>query len=125
MGLGAALEAALRKLPLSAYQACWQQWLTAYQSGSLGLVDFDWRPGMNESRDVAKVLNALLKSGSPAGEALSDCISQLDDDRQAALEERLAAVPTRLSLVFCAFLTPAVFSILMGGLWPLLKDLSI
>ena len=125
MGLYAALESGLRTLPVSRYRTCWEQWLKAYQSGSLGLVDFDWQLGMSESREVAKVLSALLKSGSPSGDALADCISQLDDDRQAALEERLAAVPTRLSLVFCAFLTPAVFLILMGGLWPMLKDLSI
>ncbi len=125
MGLCAALEAALKRMPLSPHQTSWQQWMAAYQSGSLGLIDFDWRPGMSESREVAKVLTALLKSGSPSADALADMIGQLDDDRQAALEERLAAVPTRLSLVFCAFLTPAVFLILMGGLWPLLKDLSI
>ena len=88
MGLCAALEASLRRMPLSAYRSCWEQWMAAYQSGSLGLVDFDWRPGMLESREIAKILMSLLKSGSPAGDALSDSISQLDDDRQAALEEK-------------------------------------
>lgn len=124
MSLYAALVASLKALPAAEWQTSWNRWVAAYDSGSPGLENFDWPKTMEHSPMVAGLLLTLLRSGAPAGEALADWVSQADDERQFELEERLSGIPTRLSLIFCGFFAPAVFLVLMGGLWPTLKNLS-
>ena len=122
LGLHAALEGAIAELEDPELRCAWLRWLEAYAGGA-ELAVFEWPGEWPQSRELAALLAALLKSGAPAAAALSDVIRQIDDDRQAALEESLAALPTRLSLIFCATLAPAVFLILAGGLWPMFDSL--
>ena len=126
MTLYSSLKAALDCSAIgSKYSDSWKTWLQAYDGGASEILSFDWPPSMGMSRETGQLILALLKNGAPAGSTLEDSISQLDDERQSILEDRLAAVPTRLSLAFCAFFTPAVFLILMGALWPTLRNISI
>jgi hypothetical protein len=125
MSLHNALRSSLDAVESSSWHAAWKNWVRAYEGGSFEHHAFGWPAQMKVSGDCAQLFIALLKSGSPAAETLADLIAQLDDDRQAELEERLNTVPTKLSLTFCGFFTPAVFLILLGTLWPALKDLSI
>lgn len=125
MSLFSALDAALNSSAAGRYRTQWQRWMAAVEGGSTELDAFTWPIDMVISPDAARLLASLLKSGAPAAETLSDYINQLDDDRQAEFEERIGALPTRLSLAFCAFLTPAVFLILLGALWPSIQDLPL
>lgn len=125
MSLFAALEAALRSSAAGRYREYWRRWLTGVEGGAAELAVFAWPIDMTVSPEAARLIASLLKSGAPAAETLSDYINQLDDDRQAQFEERIGALPTRLSLAFCAFLTPAVFLILLGALWPSIQDLPL
>ena len=128
LSLHAALEASLQAAPslrMLMIKEKWQDWLRAYSGGSTALDVFTWPSHMARSRVAASLLSSLLRSGSPAVETLADYISQIDDDRQASFEERIGALPVRLSLGFCAFFAPAVFLVLLGALWPSLQNLPI
>lgn len=125
MGLRPALGAAVRALPRERYSAPWERWLEAFDSGALHSTDYEWGTDMPASSEAARILRVMLQSGTPAAETLADLIAQVDDERQAELEERIGALPTRLSLVFCALLAPAVFLVFMGGLWPVIQEISM
>lgn len=125
MSLHTALEAALEMAPTDNYKKMWRGWFVAYSGGAWQLDSFFWPESMPQSRPAAALMLALLRSGAPASETLADYISQIDDDRQAALEERIGGLPVRLSLGFCAFFAPAVFLILLGALWPSIQDLPL
>lgn len=124
-GLRAALEAVMARRERSRYLSHWQNWLAVFDGGANEQSEYGWPERMVVSRETSSLMSALLKTGAPASEVLADAIHQLDDERQTLLEERLASVPTTLSLIFCAFFTPAVFLILIGALWPTLSVLSI
>lgn len=121
MSLHAALVAALEQAPFGSFKEHWSSWLRAYDGGSSQLDSFLWPDQMSQSHIAAGLLVSLLRSGAPAGDSLADYIAQLDDDRQALFEERVGALPVRLSLGFCAFFAPAVFLVLFGALWPSLQ----
>lgn len=125
LSLFAGLEAALRGSEVSAYRQAWQRWLKAHEGGATELEAFAWPASMEQSPELGRLLHALLKTGAPAAETLADLINQLDDERQAEFEERIGTLPTRLSLAFCALLTPAVFLVLLGSLWPSLQSLPL
>jgi hypothetical protein len=127
--LGAALAAALdaatpsvgRKLGPAAW---WRLWLRAVTGApSEQGACFAWPEELGRSRAVSEALASLLRAGAPAGEVLSEWVERLEEDRQEELEERIGALPVKLSLCFCLFFTPAVFLILFGALWPSLSDL--
>lgn len=125
MSLHPALRSALRATSDSMFSLAWRGWLTAYDGGCVSTRDYCWPAEMKASPEIARFVSALLRSGAPAADALADYLSQMDEERQAALEERIGALPPRISLLFCGFLAPAMFLILMGGLWPTLSTLSM
>lgn len=123
VSLHSSIEVSVRNIPHSNFASTWKNWLTSFDSAG-NVEKFDWPSELSASRDIGALLGSLLRSGAPASETLSDFIGQIDDERQAALEDRIGSVPTRLSLAFCAFFAPAVFFILMGALWPTLQEMN-
>jgi hypothetical protein len=119
MALQQCLGATLDKMPLSEFRTAWSGWLAARASAC----SYVWKS--KDSERLAALIEPLLTNGAPASEVLSHIISQIDDDRQMELEERIAALPTKLSLVFCGLLTPAVFLVLLGALWPILSTFLV
>lgn len=122
LSLRSGLEGSLVEQPADPFRSAWGRWLAAYEGGA-ALETFDWPEGFEASRELALLFSPLLRTGAPAAAALSDVISRLGDDRQAEADDRLARLPSRISLLFCATLAPGFFLILTGGLWPMLEGL--
>ncbi len=123
-----ALEGSLGKKSIAlraTFQLQWRAWFRALQGGAISCGATNgaalFHEKLSRSREAAALLHSLARSGAPAAETLSDWIGQINDECHANMEERLAGVPTALSLVFCFFLTPAVFLIMAGALWPMLQ----
>jgi hypothetical protein len=115
MSLHGALSKTIEQFSPHPYAEAWQRWLTAREGGAEAT--FNWPAGMEASVELSALASSLLKSGAASAEVFSDFIRRVDDERQFRLDERLAALPTRLSLAFCLFFVPSVFLVLLGSLW--------
>ena len=98
----------------------WKEWFRTFETGN---AVFEFNKKFTRSAEAGTLICALVKSGAPSADALADWICQLDEECHQGLEERISSVPTSLSLIFCFFLTPAVFLILTGALWPMLSKM--
>lgn len=104
----------------------WERWLVVMKANAFSEIAFQWRDRSDPlplSEEFSQLLARLIRGGAPAAEVLREYIDQLEETRQSAFEERLAVLPVRLALVFCLFLAPAVFLILMGAIWPSISGL--
>jgi hypothetical protein len=108
----------------------WRSWISSYTAKGVTVAvgadsSFRWPRHLESSAEAVRFLEPLLVRGAAASEALGTLLNQMDDERQFNLEERLSGLSVRLSLIFTVSFTPAVFAILVGALWPMIKDLPI
>ncbi|MEW6057513.1 MAG: type II secretion system F family protein [Bdellovibrionota bacterium] len=120
-----AVQTSVQADPSSPFARQWMQWMASVETNGSLAKGFVWPERFELSAEVSNVLTHLLQTGAPGSDFLSTSIAQLEDEKQASQEEQLALVPTKISLVFCGFFTPAVFLIFIGALWPELSTLSI
>ncbi len=107
------------------FSQSWKSWLTIQTAGLLTKQEWTWPKMMPSSASFSIILKSLLENGAPANDVLSNILVQLDEERQNEVEEKLNSLPTKFSLAFCIFFTPAIFLIFIGALWPNLSGFLI
>lgn len=121
LGMREALEESIAGLPPEGdVGRHWRSWAELRRRGQGE--QQKWSPLLEESPRLALALESLESQGAPSTEFILGYADHVEALRTQAWEEKIAVLPSKLSLLLCGVFAPAVFLALLSSLWPILRE---